>query len=75
MSCRLDPNVANWPELACLPGIGPTLARRIVDFREEGRVSAGTAAAKTYRTPEDLLAVRDIGPKRLARIRPYLKFP
>lgn len=28
-------NVAEWPELAQLPGVGPSLARRIVEFRVE----------------------------------------
>ncbi|NLX15207.1 MAG: helix-hairpin-helix domain-containing protein [Phycisphaerales bacterium] len=72
---RLDPNVAHWSDLACLPGIGPTLAKRIVEFRDQRRASAGDMAATTYYIPEDLLAVPRIGPKTLARIRPYLQFP
>jgi competence protein ComEA len=56
-------NQADWPELAELPEIGPTLARRIVESRE----SAGPFADH-----EDLRRVRGIGPLTLERMRPYL---
>ncbi len=75
MDCRLDPNVANWSELACLPEIGPALARRIVEYRDQHRASANTAPGVVYHTPEDLLAVTGIGPRKLASIRAYLRFP
>jgi competence protein ComEA len=60
----VDLNRAQWPELAQLPGIGPVLARRIVDSRKTDG---------PFSTPDDLIRIRGIGPKRLARIRPYLK--
>jgi len=60
-----DVNHAPWPELTLLPGIGPSLAQRIVASREnEGK----------FNRPEDLLRVRGIGPKTLMAIRPYLAF-
>ncbi|MEX2318193.1 MAG: helix-hairpin-helix domain-containing protein [Pirellulales bacterium] len=59
----VDINRAEWPELAELPEIGPTLAQRIVD----SRVSAGP-----YRDHEDLRRVRGIGPVTLERVKPYL---
>jgi competence protein ComEA len=60
---QVDLNAAQWPELTQLPGIGETLARRIVETRQqEGPFSA----------PEDLRRVRGIGRKTLERIRPYL---
>ena len=59
----VDINVATWPELAQLPQIGETLARRIVESRE----SEGP-----FRDHEDLLRVRGIGPKTLEGIEPYL---
>ncbi len=60
---QVDVNRATWPELAQLPGIGETLARRIVDLRErEGPFVAH----------EDLRRVRGIGAKTLENIRPYL---
>ncbi len=58
-------NRAGISELVALPGIGPKLARRILDLRKR---------RGPFRTPEDLLEVKGIGPKKLERIRPYLRF-
>jgi competence protein ComEA len=61
---QVDLNEADWPELVQLPGIGETLARRIVESRNrDGR----------FLDNEDLQRVRGIGPKTLDRIRPYLR--
>jgi len=61
---EVDVNSADWPELLQLPGIGQTLAKRIVDSRrEEG----------PFRDHKDLMRVRGIGPKTLETIRPYLR--
>jgi len=57
---RVDLNRAEPTELESLPGIGPALAKRIL----ESRIREGP-----FRTPEDLLRVRGIGPATLARIR------
>lgn len=59
----VDVNMAEWPELAQLPQIGETLARRIVARRQ---------AAGPYQTANDLLTVEGIGEKTLDRIRGYL---
>ena len=60
---RFDINQCGWPELTLLPGISETMARRIVQHREEhGR----------FQQLDDLQRVRGIGPKKLARLRPYL---
>jgi len=61
---RVNVNAADWPTLALVPGLGETLARRIVARREErgGRFDA----------LEDLTGVRGIGEKKLARLRRYL---
>lgn len=60
---QVDLNTAEWPELSQLPGIGETLARRIVESRE---------AKGPFSTPDDLRRVRGIGRKTLERLRPYL---
>jgi competence protein ComEA len=60
---RLDLNRAGAAELDRLPGIGPVLARRIVEHRERnGR----------FRSADELLAVPGIGPRLLERLRPHL---
>lgn len=55
----IDLNSASASELEGLPGIGPTLAGRIM-------------AARPLRTVQDLLRVKGIGPVRLARLRPLV---
>jgi competence protein ComEA len=60
---RVDLNTAQWPELAQLPGIGETLARRIVESRE---------MAGPFASPEALLRVSGVGPKKFERIKPFL---
>jgi len=61
---QVDINQADWPELAELPGIGQTLAHRIVDSRR---------TAGPYLDHDDLRRrVRGIGPRTLESIRPYL---
>src|SRR6476619_6319347 len=59
----VDIHKADWPELAALPEVGETLARRIVDSREKNGA---------FRDHEDLRRVRGIGPATLERVRPYL---
>src|SRR6185295_2601501 len=63
---RIDPNVAGVSELIRLPGIGPSLAARIVADRDHHGA---------FPTPEALLRVRGIGPKTLDRIRGFLAIP
>lgn len=59
----LNINTANAEELQTLPGIGPKTAERIVEYRKRvGR----------FRSVDDLLEVRGIGPVRLQRLRPLV---
>lgn len=60
----LDINTADIQALEALPGIGPTLAARIVADRE---------AHGPFRTAEELRRVAGIGPKRWERIRPLVR--
>lgn len=69
---RIDPNLVSWAELARLPAVGESLAKRIVAYRDERATQAGRPV---FTRAEDLLAVSGIGPKTLEGIRPHLKFP
>lgn len=62
---QLDINAASASELELLPGVGPSLAGRLVEARDRlGR----------YLSAEDLLKVKGVGRKTLEKLRPYLKF-
>ncbi len=63
-SAPLDLNAATAEELERLPGIGPALARRIVERR---------ASAGRFRSPAELESVPGIGAKTLARIAPLVR--
>ena len=54
----VDVNHATVQELQSLPGIGPVLAKKIVDFRAENGY---------FRNVQDLRRVSGIGPKLLER--------
>ena len=56
-------NEAETDELIQLPGIGETLAQAILDER---------SVHGSFYYPEDLLAIKGIGPYRLERIVPFL---
>ena len=57
----LDLNSATVEQLEQLPGIGPTIAKAIVRFREK---------SGPLQRVEDLLAVRGISKKKLEKLRP-----
>jgi competence ComEA-like helix-hairpin-helix protein len=57
-------NAAGVDELAVLPGLGPTTARRIVEHRREHG---------PFATLDELLDVPGIGPATLEQMRPYLR--
>jgi competence protein ComEA len=60
---KVNLNRASADELQVLPGIGPVLAQRMVDWRKtHGR----------YRTVDDLQEVKGIGKKRLEQLRPLV---
>lgn len=52
-------NTASGVELAYLPGIGKTLADRMVEQRP-------------FKTLDELLTIKGIGPKKFARIKRYI---
>jgi competence protein ComEA len=59
----IDINIADWPEFTLLPGVGETLARRIIQSRDE---------QGPFADHEDLLRVKGVGPRTLNAIRPHL---
>jgi len=63
---RLNLNLATVEELQQVPGIGPTLALRIIKARQE-------RPKCTFERLEDLTAIRGIKRKTLARLKPYLE--
>lgn len=67
----INPNTAHWWELAVLPRIGETLAKRIVKFRSD---SINQGHCPPFNTSNDLAGVRGIGPKTVQRLSPYLRF-
>jgi competence protein ComEA len=60
---QVDLNSADWSELAQLPGIGPALAKRIVESRAKDGPFPDVAS---------LVRVRGIGQATLTRIQSHL---
>jgi competence protein ComEA len=56
---RINLNTASQAGLEARPGIGPVIARRIIEGRP-------------CRSVDDLERLKEIGPKRLAEIRPLV---
>jgi competence protein ComEA len=53
-------NTAGQSELEQLPGIGPSLAKKILDFRQKNG---------QFKTPNDLMAVPGIGEKKFEQLK------
>ena len=60
---KVNINDASVEQLALLPRIGPVVAQRIVDFREENG---------DFKAVEDLMLVSGIGEKTFERLAPYV---
>ncbi len=63
LGLALDLNQAEAADLDGLPGIGPALAQRIIEYREKNG---------PFKKIEDLQQVSGIGPAKLEKIKPYL---
>lgn len=60
---KVNVNTAGVSELTLLPRVGPSVAGRILEFREENGL---------FQAPEDLLLVRGIGEKTFELIEPFI---
>jgi competence protein ComEA len=60
---KVNLNTATVEQLTTLPGVGPTLAARIVEHREK---------AGPFGSPQELLNVKGIGEKNFQKIEQWL---
>jgi competence protein ComEA len=63
LGVALDLNTATAEDLEALPGVGPVLAQRIIEYRQ----SQGP-----FQKIDDLLSVHGIGRKKLAQLAPLI---
>lgn len=59
----IDINTADAGTLDRLPGVGPVISQAIIDYRN---------ANGPFRSVEDLMKVKGIGPKKMEQIRPMV---
>jgi competence protein ComEA len=60
---KVNINTASVEQLTTLPGVGPKLAARIVEYRQK---------SGSFRATQDLLNVKGIGEKNFAKIESWL---
>jgi competence protein ComEA len=67
---KVNVNTATETQLMLLPGIGARTASNIVEYRD----GVDDGKPKPFKTLDDLLAVKGIGPKKLVTLAPYVVF-
>jgi competence protein ComEA len=62
-TAKVNINTASVEQLTTLPGVGPKLAARIVEYRQK---------SGTFRSTQELINVRGVGEKNFAKLEPWL---
>jgi len=62
-TAKVNLNTASVEQLTTLPGVGPKLAARIVEYRQK---------SGTFRSTQELINVKGVGEKNFAKIEPWL---
>jgi competence protein ComEA len=62
-TAKVNLNTATVEQLTTLPGVGPKLAARIVEYRQK---------AGAFRSTQELINVRGVGEKNFSKIEAYL---
>ena len=62
-TAKVNLNTASVEQLTALPGVGPKLAARIVEYRQK---------SGTFRSTQELMNVQGIGEKNFAKIEAWL---
>jgi competence protein ComEA len=62
-TAKVNLNTASVEQLTSLPGVGPKLAARIIEYRQK---------SGSFRSPQELMNVKGVGEKNFARIEAWL---
>ena len=62
-TAKVNLNTATVDQLSTLPGVGPKLAARIVEYRQK---------AGSFRSPQELMNVKGVGEKNFHKIEALL---
>ena len=62
-TAKVNLNTASIEQLTTLPGVGPKLAARIVEYRQK---------SGTFRSTQELMNVKGVGEKNFAKIEAWL---
>lgn len=62
-TAKVNLNTASVEQLTTLPGVGPKLAARIVEYRQK---------SGSFRSPQELMNVKGVGERNFAKIEAWL---